>query len=114
MADAVRAFIETKFGDRGSYRAGAQQSTWRDAESCAAKIPEPTDAAIDATVAYCEYVFKRYGRFPAYTAPFRTIIGFQVCRVDVDFYDQFYTPESIPETVRLCTNRALAKTEKDR
>lgn len=56
---------------------------------------------------YCDYVFKRYGRFPAYSAPFRTVIGFQVCHVDVDFYDLFYSSESIPDTVRTCTNSAL-------
>jgi len=107
MEDAVRAFIETKFGSKGSYRGGASESTWRDPESCAAKIPAPDNAAIDATIAYCEYVYNRYGRFPAYSAPFRTIIGFQVCRVDIDFYDRFYSSESTPDAVRLCTSGAL-------
>jgi hypothetical protein len=109
MADAVRAFVQTKFGAEGSYRGGTQQSTWRDAASSAAKIPAPSDAAVQATIAYCDYVFRRYGRFPAYTAPFRTIIGFQVCRVDVDFYDRFYDPGALPDTVRATTERALGK-----
>lgn len=112
MTDAVHAFVETKFGVRGSYRAGTTESSWCDPESCAAAIPAPTSAAIDATASYCEYVFKRYGRFPAYTAPFRTVIGFQVCRVDLDFYDEFYTPESIPENVRACTSRALEELQR--
>jgi hypothetical protein len=109
MEDAVLAFVQTKFGAEGSYRGGAQQSTWRDAASCGAKIPAPSDAAVQATIAYCDYVFRRYGRFPAYTAPFRTIIGFQVCRVDVDFYDRFYDPGVLPDTVRASTERALGK-----
>jgi hypothetical protein len=109
MADAVRAFVQTKFGAEGSYRGGTQQSTWRDAASSAAKIPAPSDAAVQATIAYCDYVFRRYGRFPAYTAPFRTVIGFQVCRVDVDFYDRFYDPGSLPDTVRATTERAMGK-----
>ena len=62
---------------------------------------------MQATVAYCDYVFRRYGRFPAYTAPFRTVIGFQVCRVDIDFYDRFYVPETLPDSVRACTEQAL-------
>jgi hypothetical protein len=107
MEDAVRAFVQTKFGTEGTYRGGAQQSSWRDPASCAAKIPAPSAAAVQATIAYCEYVFRRYGRFPAYTAPFRTIIGFQVCRVDVDFYDRFYEKEALPDSVRACTQRAL-------
>jgi hypothetical protein len=107
MEDAVHAFVETKFGADGAYRGGAQQSAWRDPASCAAKIPEPSAAAVRATIAYCDYVFRRYGRFPAYSAPFRTVIGFQVCRVDVDFYDRFYDPDTLPATVRACTERAI-------
>ena len=109
MEDAVRAFVQTKFGTGGTYRGGAQQSSWLDAASCAAKIPAPSEAALKATIAYCDYVFRRYGRFPAYTAPFRTIIGFQVCRVDVGFYARFYDPDTLPDTVRACTERALRK-----
>ncbi|HKW26224.1 MAG TPA: hypothetical protein VJN48_10600 [Terriglobales bacterium] len=107
MEEAVRAFVETKFGAIGAYRGGAQQSSWRNADASAAKIPAPSDAAVQATIAYCDYIFRRYGRFPAYTAPFRTIIGFQVCHVDVDFYDRFYGPDALPATVRACTERAL-------
>ena len=107
MEEAVRSFVEIKFGTRGSYRGGTKESTWRDPESYAAKIPAPDVPAVDAVISYCNYVYKHYGRFPAYSAPFRTIIGFQVCRVDVDFYDLFYSSESIPDTVRTCTSSVL-------
>ena len=109
MEDAVRAFVQTKFGTDGSYRGGARQSAWLSPDSCAAKIPAPDDAAVQATIAYCSYLFNRYGRFPAYTAPFRTIIGFQVGRADLDFYDRFYASDALPETVRLCTEQALRR-----
>jgi hypothetical protein len=107
MEEAVRAFVETKFGAKGSYRGGAKQSAWRDPESYAAKIPAPDTTAVEAAISYCDYVCKRYGRFPAYSAPFRTVIGFQVCHVDVDFYDLFYSTESTPDAMRACTSRAL-------
>jgi hypothetical protein len=109
MEDAVNAFVQMKFGRDGTYRGGAQQSSWREADSCATKIPAPSPASVEATVACSEYVLRRYGRFPAYTAPFRTIIGHQVCRVDVDFYDRFYGPDALPDRVRSCTKRALGK-----
>jgi hypothetical protein len=109
MGDAVRAFVETKFGPAGTYRAGAQQSAWRDVPSGVAEIAAPSAAAQQATIAYCDYIFRRYGRFPAYTAPFRTIIGFQVCRVDVEFYDRFYTPDAVSNAVRASTIAVLAK-----
>jgi hypothetical protein len=107
MEDAVRALVQTKFGDDGTYRGGTQQGGWRDPAACAAQIPASSPAAVLATIAYCDYVFRRYGRFPAYTAPFRTVIGFQVCRVDVDFYDRFYESGALPNSVRVCTERAL-------
>jgi hypothetical protein len=106
MEDAVRSFVQAKFGDDGSYRSGIQQSAWRVSASSTAKIPSPSASAVEATVAYCNYVFRRYGRFPAYTAPFRTVIGFQVCRLDVDFYDRFYEPEALSDSVRDCTKQA--------
>jgi hypothetical protein len=107
MEAAVMAFVATKFGDGGSYRSGVDQSSWREPKSAAAKIPGPSPAAIQATAAYCDYVYRRYGRFPAYTAPFRTVIGFQVCRVDLDFYERFYRPEAMSEAVRANSEAAL-------
>jgi len=98
--------VQAKFGADGTYRSGIQQSAWREALSSSAKIPAPSASAVEATVAYCNYVFRRYGRFPAYTAPFRTVIGFQVCRLDVDFYDRFYEPEALSDSVRHCTKQA--------
>ena len=109
MEEAVLAFVATKFGPEGSYRGGARRSAWREAAAGAAQVPGPSAAAVEATIAYCEYVFRRYGRFPAYTAPFRTIIGFQVCRVDLEFYDRFFGPDAVPRAVRSCTEQALQK-----
>jgi hypothetical protein len=107
MEDAVAAFLQAKFGEDGSYRGGIQQSAWRNSASSSVNIPAPSPSAVEATVAYCDYVFRRYGRFPTYTAPFRTVIGFQVCRVDVDFYDRFYEAEALSNSVRNCTKQAL-------
>jgi len=95
MESAVRAFVAAKVGP--SRACGAQ----------VIDIPEPSAATMDATVAYCEYLFRRYGRFPVYTAPFRTVIGYQVSHVDVDFYDRFYAPGTIPDAVRASTAHAL-------
>ncbi|HKD78179.1 MAG TPA: hypothetical protein VKH81_00695 [Candidatus Angelobacter sp.] len=100
MREAVLAFVETKFGTNGAYRGGVRQSSWREAESCAAKIPAPSAEAVEATIAYCDYIYRCYKRFPAYTAPFRTIIGFQVCHLDADFYRRFYKPEALPLAMR--------------
>jgi hypothetical protein len=100
MAEAVRAFVAYKFGPQGIFRGGAAHSGWREPGRVAAAIPAPSEAAIAATIAYCEYVYQRYGRFPAYSPPFRTMLGYQATHVDVEFYDRFYRPEALSDTQR--------------
>jgi hypothetical protein len=105
MESAVRDFVDRKFGPQGVFRGGAGASGWLEPDAKTAAIPTPTDAAIEATVAYCEYIYDHYGRFPAYSAPFRTVLGHQATHVDVDFYDHFYRPEALSETQRLHADR---------
>jgi hypothetical protein len=100
MADAVRAVVDHKFGPQGVFRGGARHSAWRDPEAVAAAAREPSEVAIEATTAYCDYVYRRYGRFPAYQPPFRTVLGYQAGHLDTEFYDRFYKPETLSETQR--------------
>jgi hypothetical protein len=100
MEAAVRAFVDYKFGVNGAWRKATDGSLWKDAPKYAEQIKPPSEIAIQATIDFCTYCFKRYGRFPVYSAPFRTIIGYQATHVDVDFYDQFYHPEALSETQR--------------
>lgn len=100
MEAAVRAVVELKFGERGIFRGGATHGAWKAPERIAQAAPAPGQAAIDATIAYCEYVHRRYGRFPAYQPPFRTMLGYQVGHVDVEFYETHYKPSALSETQR--------------
>jgi hypothetical protein len=99
MADAVRAVVAVKFGANGAFRAGVRTGAWRDPQAITA-TPACSEAAIEATIAYCEHVHDRYGRFPAYAPPFRTVLGYQATHVDESFYDRFYRPEALSETQR--------------
>ncbi len=98
MKDAVLDFVAHKFGPQGIYREGAYSSAWKDPAVTSQGIDGPSETAVQATIAYCDYIFKRYGRFPAYSAPFRTVIGYQATYVDVDFYRKFYRAEALTET----------------
>lgn len=100
MAAAVRAFVDWKFGRDGALAAANRTSRWQDPGAVAAGIHGPSDAAVEATIAYCSYIHDRYGRFPAYPAPYRTVIGYQATHVDVDFYDRLYTPDALTDTQR--------------
>ena len=95
MKEAVLAFVDYKKRARGSGTAA-----WRDGARVQAGIPDYSDAAIDATISYCEYVYGRYGRFPANSGPFRTVLAYQAHRLDPDFYERFYRQEALTETQR--------------
>jgi hypothetical protein len=107
MRTAVEAVVERKFGAQGIYRGRATQSAWRDPAGVSEGIAGISNPAIEATVAFCEYVFDRYGRFPAYLPPFSTFVGFQAAHLDTDFYDQHYFPEVLTNAHRRHLDSAL-------
>jgi hypothetical protein len=109
MRVAVEAVVQQKFGPKGVFRGSAGPQPWKD-PAMVKKVNEVSDRAIGATTAYCEYVWNRYGRFPALMPPFRTVLGFQAGHLDLEFYEKFYPAAAISETQRssnssLATNR---------
>jgi len=98
MRDAVEAVVEHKTGRNGVFRGGSA-CAWKDNDAVRS-VPPVSEKAIAATIAYCEYVWNRYGRFPAHMPPFRTVLGFQAGHLDLAFYEKFYTPSVISETIR--------------
>ncbi len=100
MAAAVRAVAEIKFGARGIFRDATGGSAWQKYSEVIQKIPATSEAAIEATIAHCEYLNNRYGRFPVYMPPYRTVLGFQACHLDAEFYDRFYRPEVLAQNQR--------------
>ena len=61
----------------------------------AAGIPALSETAIAATSRLLQYIYRRYGRFPAYLPPIHTISGFQAGHLDTEFYDHYYRPEAL-------------------
>jgi hypothetical protein len=100
MAAAVREIAARKLGPQGIFRGAIVHSAWRDPSPITAAAPDLSEAAVAAAIAYCEYVHDRYGRFPAYSPPLRTLLGFQVNHVDTYFYDRFYRPEALADAQR--------------
>src|SRR5262245_61593476 len=99
MAAAVRAVAEIKFGPNGVFRSAAG-SAWANHREVTQQVPPFSESALAATIAYCEYVWERYGRFPAYKPPYATVLGFQACHLDGDFYNRFYRPDALGPTQR--------------
>ena len=100
MTEAVRAVAELKFGAHGIFRSHQAGAAWSDQEEVNRQVPPLSEAAVAATSAYCEYLWSRYGRFPVYLTPYRTVLGFQACHLDAEFYDRFYRPEALAATQR--------------
>jgi hypothetical protein len=100
MTAAVRAVAESKFGPNGIFRGNAAGTAWLKESEVTPQVPAVSEAAIAAAAAYCEYLWARYGRFPVYLTPYRTVLGFQACHLDVEFYDRFYRSEALGETQR--------------
>jgi hypothetical protein len=93
MGEAVLAFVDYKYAQStGTFRDGGAATAWRDAAAVQAGIPRYSDQTIAATIDYCDYVYTRYGRFPAASGPFRTVLAYQAHHLDPEFYDRFYTP----------------------
>ena len=91
MEEAVHAFL--KFKRDNVVRAELSATfpgTWKSPKDVQGQIPGFTDECVDATVAYCTYVYETYGRFPAYFGPLRTTLAHQAHHLELDFYDQFY------------------------
>lgn len=79
---------------------------WRAGATIQAGIPAYSPKAIEATIAYCRYVYERYGRFPVSGGPFGTVLAFQAHRLDPDFYARFYREEAVGHTADHMGNRA--------
>ena len=100
MSDAVRAVADSKFGQNGIFRGNPAGTPWAKGDEVGRQIPAVSEAAVAATTAYCEYLWNRYGRFPVYLTPYRTVLGFQMCHLDAQFYDRFYRPDALGATQR--------------
>lgn len=100
MRAAVEAVVERKFGRDGLYGARAREGAWKDPERIRPGRGTIEDEAVEATIAYCEYVWERYGRFPAYLAPYHAVMVFQAAHLDPDFYDRYYVPGVIRDRHR--------------
>jgi hypothetical protein len=98
MDGAVRAVVESKFGERGIYRNG-HRGPWSNPE-VPFDVQPHSDRAVEAAIALGNYVLQTYGRFPAHADAFRSIVACQAHHLDVDFYDTFYPDHTLPDPHR--------------
>jgi len=101
MEEAVRAFIDYKYAQgTGTFRDGGAATAWADGRGIQSKIPAYSEKAIAATIAYCRYIYERYGRFPASSGPFTNLVAFQAHHLDAEFYARYYRAGALTDTHR--------------
>ena len=99
MREAVLAYFDFKMNNITRARVEPSfHGVWKDAPDVQAMIPQFSEACLEASIAYCEYVWDTYGRFPSYYGPLRTTLASQAHHLDLEFYDTFYTPGAYTET----------------
>ncbi|MDR4480233.1 MAG: hypothetical protein R3B37_10895 [Nitrospira sp.] len=98
MKDAVTQLVASKFGPNGTYGKSSEQP-WVAAKA-AQQVPQHSDRAIDATIAFAEYVLGTYGRFPAHADACKSIVACQTHHLDEEFYATFYPDSTLPDAHR--------------
>ena len=98
MKEAVTRLVDSKFGPNGTFRKPHEQ-TWVRPGS-AQQVPEHSARAVDATIAFTEYVLATYGRFPAHADACKSVVACQTHHLDEDFYATFYPDSALPDAHR--------------
>jgi hypothetical protein len=99
MRAAVDHFVGLKFGPGGAYDP-ARSGPFRDNARIKAAIERYSPEFIDALGAVAQYVHDAFGKFPATIPSVYVRMYAQAQHIDLDYYDQFYGPESYLETHR--------------
>jgi hypothetical protein len=94
----ARAYVDFKFGPHGTLSDPAKGSAWKDPEAIRRAIPGYSEQLVHAIGDHIDYVYKKYGRFPAGTGPLGHLTAFQAHVLDADFYKTYYKEGILTET----------------
>jgi hypothetical protein len=100
MSSAVQAIFDAKWGQKGIYKEEGGPVATKDRQSLDRLVNKTPDWCLEATKAFCEYIWETYGRFPATIDPMSMNIWFQAHHLETDFYDQYYQPGAYHQAVR--------------
>jgi hypothetical protein len=100
MRSAVQAVFDAKWGRSGIYKDTGGPVALKDRGSLDRLVNRTPDWCVEATKAFCEYIWDTYGRFPATTDPMAMSIWFQAHHLETDFYDRYYQPGAYHQAVK--------------
>jgi hypothetical protein len=101
MDAAVDAVVANKYGAKGCLTRNADGLTPLKDFNCISDNVVPYDErSIELTKEYCNYVFEKYGRFPATLDAIQITACLTLHHIDLDFYEKYYPPEVITDAYR--------------
>jgi len=100
MASAAQAIFDAKWGKAGIYKEEGGPVGLKDKQSLDRLVNKTPDWCLEATKAFCQYVWETYGRFPATVDPMEMNIWFQAHHLETDFYDEYYQPGAYHQAIK--------------
>jgi hypothetical protein len=89
--DAVDDVIERKWGAQGIFNPqNAEKAPYKKPGQMEQAIPKTDPAIIQCTKDILNYVYKKWGRFPAFVDPCLMTVMVQAHHLECGFYDQYY------------------------
>ena len=101
MDQAIDDFLALRYGPQGILTRGYQgPQPFKDWEGFIGNAPRVSSESVQAAKDFCNYVYDRYGRFPAFIDAIQAPICVIVHHLDLDFYDQYYPSQVLTESHR--------------
>lgn len=91
MRTAVEAVVRRKFGPGGPFHA-ATPGPYRDTARIRGRAEEHNAHFIDCVTTMADYVYERFGRFPATVPSIFVLMYLQAHHLDLSFYDEHFAP----------------------
>jgi hypothetical protein len=99
MRTAVKIFVERKFGAGGTYDPN-RPGPYRDSAAVKARVDRYAPELVAVLEEVASYIYDTYGKFPGTTMTMYMRPYVQAHHLDIDFYDEFYGPDSCLDTHR--------------
>ena len=89
MRSAVEAVIKRKFGASGPFN-GKTKGPYKETAAVRSSAAPMGEEFIDCVTLMAQYIFGKFGRFPATVPAVFTLMYLQAHKLDTDFYDQHF------------------------
>lgn len=97
MRAAVKAVVSRKFGEGGPFNESTL-GPWNETAKIRRSAAPHSEEFIECVTTMAQYIYDRFGKFPATTPSAYCLMYLQAFHLDTDFYDRFYRPGSYLHT----------------